>query len=106
MGSIELVQRTVLSHLDTIIADEPERLYCVHPLSSNISDGWRDIKFIDLGDAIQQMVLWIENNVVSSNEPSTLAYIGANDIRYAALVFACMRLRHTVGLSSPSNPWD
>ncbi|KAJ6011704.1 hypothetical protein N7499_013320 [Penicillium canescens] len=103
MGSIGLSQHTVLRNLDTIIAEEPERLYCVQPFSSSISDGWRDVKFVDLADAIQQMVLWIEGNVASSNEPSTLAYLGANDIRYAAFVFACMRLRHTALLLSPRN---
>jgi hypothetical protein len=59
-------------------------------------DGWKDVSFADLANAIQNMVLWIQTEVSSSSEPLTLAYLGSNDIRYAAFVFACMRLQHTV----------
>ena len=54
------------------------------------------MRFADLEAPINHMVVWIQANVSESTEPETLAYMGANDIRYAAFVFACMRLRHTV----------
>lgn len=98
MGSIDLGQRTVLWTLDKIVAEQPDRLYCIQPTSTDILDGWKDVSFADLANAIQNMVLWIQTEVSSSSEPLTLAYLGSNDIRYAAFVFACMRLQHTVNL--------
>jgi acyl-CoA synthetase (AMP-forming)/AMP-acid ligase II len=98
MGSIDVAQRTVLQSLDKIVAEQPDSLYCIQPFSSDLSDGWKDITFKELANAIQNMALWIQNKVPSSNEPLTLAYLGYNDIRYAAFVFACMKLQHTVSL--------
>lgn len=89
-------QRTVLRILDDITAKDPSQLYCIHPVSSDVSQGWRNITFADLSSAINRMALWIKEHVASSDEPETLAYMGANDIRYIAFVFACMRLRHKV----------
>lgn len=96
MGSIA-PQRTPLRILDTIADSQPDQIYCIHPLSSNISLGWKNITFADLSGAINRMVVWIQKNVAASDQPQTLAYMGANDIRYCVFVFACMRLRYTVG---------
>lgn len=95
MGSIT-PQRTVLRILDDIATKDPNQVYCVHPVSSDIAQGWKTITFADLHSAINRLALWINEHVASPAEPQTLAYMGANDIRYIAFVFACMRLRHTV----------
>jgi acyl-CoA synthetase (AMP-forming)/AMP-acid ligase II len=95
MGSVTS-QRTPLRILDTTAEKQPDQLYCVHPVSSDVSQGWKNITFADLASAINRMALWIQENVAPSNAPQTLAYMGSNDIRYCAFIFACMRLRHTV----------
>jgi acyl-CoA synthetase (AMP-forming)/AMP-acid ligase II len=105
MGSIA-PQRTPLRILDTIADLRPDQIYCIHPLSSDISLGWKYITFADLSGAINRMVVWIQEYVAASEQPQTLAYIGANDIRYCAFVFACMRLRHTVGGVTRPDPED
>ncbi|CAI7655071.1 unnamed protein product [Penicillium glandicola] len=102
MGSVA-PQRTALRILDAIAEKQPDQLYCVHPISSDISQGWKNITFADLASAINRMALWIHENIASSDVPQTLAYMGANDIRYCAFMFACMRLRHTALLLSPRN---
>lgn len=96
MGSISQQNSTVLRLLDTIHAQDPTALYCLHPVSSEVSDGWVDITIADLVSATNRFASWIHENVASADEPQALAYMGANDIRYCAFVFACMRLRHTV----------
>jgi acyl-CoA synthetase (AMP-forming)/AMP-acid ligase II len=90
------VERTPLRILDSVAVNDPETLYCIQPVSSDISEGWVNIDFEKLVNAINRTALWIRENVASSNEPETIAYVGANDIRYTAFIFACMRLRHTV----------
>jgi acyl-CoA synthetase (AMP-forming)/AMP-acid ligase II len=95
MGSISQ-NSTVLRLLDAIHAQDPTALYCVHPVSSDVSDGWTDISIADLVSATSRFAYWIHTKVALADGPQTLAYMGANDIRYCAFVFACMRLRHTV----------
>lgn len=96
MGLFE-VERTPLRIVDSIAATQPETLYSIQPVSSDVTEGWVNVNFKTLVNAINRTALWIQENVTSSNEPETLAYVGANDIRYTAFIFACMRLRHTVG---------
>lgn len=96
MGSISQTNSTVLRLLDSIHAQDPEALYCLHPVSSEVSDGWVNISIADLVGATSRLALWIHENVAPADEPQPLAYMGVNDIRYCAFVFACMRLRHTV----------
>ncbi|KAJ5151090.1 NRPS-like protein biosynthetic cluster [Penicillium canariense] len=103
MGSISPTV-TVLRILDSINAKEPNALYCVHPASSNVSEGWLEISIADVVSATNRLALWLHLNVASADAPQALAYIGANDIRYCAFVFACMRLRHTVLLPISSVP--
>ncbi|KAJ5090943.1 hypothetical protein N7532_009627 [Penicillium argentinense] len=102
MGLYE-IERTPLRVVDSIAASDPDALYCIHPVSSNVSDGWVKINFATLLGAINRTALWIQENVAPSNEPETIAYVGANDIRYVAFIFACMRLRHTSLLLSTRN---
>lgn len=99
MGLFE-VERTPLRIVDSVAATQPQTLYCIQPVSSDVTEGWVKVNFKTLLNAINRTALWIQENVTSSSEPETIAYVGANDIRYTAFIFACMRLRHTVGSKS------
>ena len=87
---------TLLTTVDRIAREDPDRLYCIQPISSDIADGWKRISFRDVFNASNRMALWIQENVSSTERPEVFAYSAANDIRYVAIVLACMRLRHTV----------
>ena len=97
MESAQPFELTVLQKLDKLVAEQPDALYFIQPVSTDIADGWKDVSFRDLADAIEYMALWIYNEVPSTDGPSTLAYLGRNDVRYSAFVYACMRHQHTVG---------
>ncbi|KAH8691535.1 hypothetical protein BGW36DRAFT_388500 [Talaromyces proteolyticus] len=103
MGSIGLDSTSILRRFDAILSDDPGRLYCVHPLSADISEGWREISFADLAGAVEHLSTWIKDNVAVGEEPATLAYMGTNDVRYVAFILACMRLGHAVLLLSSRN---
>ncbi|KAJ5261433.1 hypothetical protein N7478_012028 [Penicillium angulare] len=102
MGQFK-IDRTPLRILDSIAANNPDALYCIQPVSSDISEGWVRVNFKALVNAINRTAIWIQENVTSSDEPETIAYVGANDIRYIAFIFACMRLRHVALLLSTRN---
>lgn len=95
MGPVDC-QRTLWRITDDIAAIDPHRLFCTQPVSSDISQGWRDISFSDMASAANRMALWLQENVASSTQQETLAYVGTNDIRYVAFILACMKLRHKV----------
>ncbi|GIK01973.1 putative NRPS-like protein biosynthetic cluster [Aspergillus viridinutans] len=77
MGSTSQQNSTVLRLLDSIHAQDPETLYCLHPASSEVYDGWVNISIADLAAAVNRLALWIHENVASADEPQPLAYMGA-----------------------------
>lgn len=98
MGSLDPEKGTLIQAMDALTTLDPARLYCIQPKSSDISHGWKNISFADMQGAVNHTVSWIQENCMAStgNQPQVLAYMGANDVRYLAFIFACMRLRHTV----------
>ncbi|KAK2802567.1 putative NRPS-like protein biosynthetic cluster [Onygenales sp. PD_10] len=89
--------------VDRLKETNPTQLFCIHPVSSDISQGWRNVTMKDLSRAMDYMCDWIEKNVTSSSAGETLAYMGANDVRYVAFFLACMKLGHTALLLSSRN---
>lgn len=101
MGSNEFMPRLVPYALDQDALSNPERLFCIHSVSlRSLCCGWRRVTIGDLAHAVDKFAWWLEETVSSSKTPERLVYIGPNDIRYAILILACMKLGHCV--SSPS----
>lgn len=51
----------------------------------------------NLADAVNYTAQWLVRTVGLSSQSKYLAYMGANDIRYATLTLACMKTGHSVG---------
>lgn len=96
MGSIGLQNRLLCHVVDELAERRPKQLFCVHPISSDISAGWRKITFKDLAGAVNYAAWWIERTVCLHKKSEPLAYMGANDIRYMIFVLACMKTGHVV----------
>ncbi|KAJ5107011.1 hypothetical protein N7456_003686 [Penicillium angulare] len=103
MGSIVDFQKSLVRTTEQVAKSDPERLFCVQSVTPDLSQGWRDISFADVARAANRMALWIRENVTSSNQSETLAFVGTNDIRYVAFILACMKLRHKPLLLSTRN---
>ncbi|KAL5357256.1 hypothetical protein BJX96DRAFT_162960 [Aspergillus floccosus] len=95
-------KQLLAAKVDTLADQLPDQVYCVHPISSSPSDGWRNITYSSLADATNFLAWWIEEKV-PDKAGQTLAYIGANDARYIALILACMKTGHPVLLLSGKN---
>ncbi|KAJ5338907.1 hypothetical protein N7452_005635 [Penicillium brevicompactum] len=78
-------------------------IFCVHPISSDISDGWQIITFKRLAGAVNGLAWWIEKNIGQGKSFEVLAYIGANDIRFAIFLLACLKTGHVAFFPSPRN---
>ncbi|EEH09810.1 ochratoxin A non-ribosomal peptide synthetase [Histoplasma capsulatum G186AR] len=103
MGSANVEIRTLSAEVDYLKENNPNQLFCIHPLSPDISQGWRNVTMKDLSGATDYMARWIEDNVAARSSHETLAYMGANDIRYAAFILACTKVGHIPLLLSPRN---
>ncbi|KAH8703509.1 NRPS-like enzyme [Talaromyces proteolyticus] len=81
-----------------------QKPFCIHPISSELNDGWRDVSFRDLAAAVNYMAWWIEKKIGrTSGRSEPLAYVGINDIRYPIFVLACMKIGYAAFLPSPRN---
>ncbi|KKZ67205.1 hypothetical protein EMCG_07103 [[Emmonsia] crescens] len=103
MGSAKVEIRTLSTEVDHLKENNPNQLFCIHPVSSDIFQGWRKVSMKDLSGATDCLAKWIEENVAPSSNLETLAYMGANDIRYAAFILACTKVGHAPLLLSPRN---
>ncbi|KAJ6033651.1 hypothetical protein N7444_011422 [Penicillium canescens] len=89
--------------VDDLALTSASGIFCVHPISSDISEGWQSITFKRLAGAVNGLAWWIEKNIGQSKSFEVLAYIGANDIRYAIFFLACLKTGHVAFFPSPRN---
>ncbi|KAI9935093.1 hypothetical protein MW887_000714 [Aspergillus wentii] len=79
-----------------------EKLYCIHPVLNDLNNGWREITYGDLHRAVDYLSWWITDRL-GPEEKQTVGYLGANDIRYAVFVLACIKTGHVGLLLSTRN---
>ena len=92
-----LRKRLLTTEIDAIAESNPGRRFCVMPRGSELSDGLQEISIKDLARGINFLCWWIEAQA-GTNAPdgSTVAYMGANDIRYFIFIIACHKTGYKV----------
>ncbi|KAL4876608.1 hypothetical protein BJY04DRAFT_231506 [Aspergillus karnatakaensis] len=95
--------RLLTTAVDDLAALCPSNVFCIHSLSRDISDGWRSVTFKTLAGAVDNLAWWIANNIGESKSLEVLSYVGANDIRYAIFILACLKTGHVAFFPSPRN---
>ncbi|PYI21028.1 acetyl-CoA synthetase-like protein [Aspergillus violaceofuscus CBS 115571] len=105
MGSEATPGRLLHQVVDEVAETRPEELFCIHPVSVNSADGWRNISYRDLAYAVNRVAFWIDQQLGdrAKKKRHVLAYIGNNDLRYAAFILACMKTGNTALLLSTRN---
>ena len=88
--------RLIPSLIDNRAQEDPQRPVWSIPCSSNLADGFRDINYGQVAQAINRAAWWIDENVGKSTTFETLAYMGPPDLRYAILTVAAQKTGHTV----------
>ncbi|KAF2012923.1 acetyl-CoA synthetase-like protein [Aaosphaeria arxii CBS 175.79] len=99
------------SRLMPVVVDEtaerqPDLPYASVPLTTNISDGFKDVTFSDIASATNKVARWIENTIGRSSNFDTIAYMGVGDLRYVVVFLAAVKCGYKVLLPSLRNsPW-
>ncbi len=80
-ASLAVGQRLLHVTIDEIAAKTPERSWGSIPRSANLSDGYRDISYATLANAINRLSWFLESEISQSTAFEAVAYIGELSIR-------------------------
>lgn len=90
-------KRVMAQVIDYLAETDPERKICSMPQSAEDPGIYVELSAKSLARAINHMAWWIEETFGKSNSfDETLAYIGANDVRYLVMVIACNKTGYKV----------
>ncbi|CAG8045194.1 unnamed protein product [Penicillium olsonii] len=102
MGSTEVCGPVLTQLLDEQAFETPDQIYCIHPVSQDSDQGWHRITVKQMSEAVDRLSWWIDSKL-PAGKPQVLAYIGTNDLRYAAFILACMKTGNSALLLSTRN---
>jgi acyl-CoA synthetase (AMP-forming)/AMP-acid ligase II len=63
------------------------------------NDGYRNLTWSQWADAINKVAYWLDEQLGTSTDVDTVAYLGPNDIRYSVLLPAVMKTRRKASIS-------
>lgn len=90
-------KRLMAQVIDSLAETDPERKVCAMPKSPSTPDEYVDLPVYKLAEAVNYMSWWIEKQFGKGGSFSeTIAYIGANDVRYLVMVVACNKTGYKV----------
>ena len=76
----------------------PLSVYAEYPWATNNCEaGFQKVTYRDLANAIDRLAWHLDDKLRPGEGFPTLAYIGPNDLRYAALTLACVKTGYKVG---------
>ncbi|KPM43755.1 hypothetical protein AK830_g2733 [Neonectria ditissima] len=99
-------RRLIVRIVDSVAANDPSRPFIFIPTtSSNPSDGWKPVTYRELSGAVNSVAWQITQRYGPGfqGEIRHVAYIGANDVRYAIMVLGCIKAGYQAFLLSPRN---
>lgn len=95
----------LLPHIvDHFAKVKPDALYAEYPKSPlTYEHGFRQVTFRDLANAVNGVAAWLTEKL-GPGKGEILPYVGANDVRYPALVLGAIKagyvVRESISLSS------
>ncbi|KAI0517475.1 putative NRPS-like enzyme [Xylaria bambusicola] len=90
--------------IDQVAREDPDSVYASWPVVPNsYSAGVRHITYAQLANIVNGLAGWIVKEIGPGDQSQALAYVGPNDVRFTALIFAGMKTGHRIFLTSPRN---
>lgn len=98
IGEIPNIGKRIMAQvIDGLAETDPERKICSMPESAENSDTYVDLSVKGLAHAVNYTAWWIEREFGKPDSfEETLAYIGANDVRYLIMVLSCNKTGYKV----------
>lgn len=93
----QIGKRLLPQVVDYLGQETPQKLFATyHTGSAEYQQGWIDLNFKQLAQAVDWTSWWIEKAVGKSTTCEVLAYMGYNDLRYAIFTIASIKTGHAV----------
>lgn len=89
-------KRLIPHIIDGLALTNPRKVFASYSRSSNLQEGFRDVNYLQLANAINSCAWWIESQVGKGHDFATLTYIGPSDLRYAILTVAAIKTGYKV----------
>ena len=109
MGSIQDAPTPINGHMeppygsrllpqvvDELARSNPKRIYATLPLSSDLTQGFRDVTMLQVSQAVNRLAYWLEHMIGRSTVFETLSYMGLPDLRYAIVFLAAVKCGYKV----------
>lgn len=95
-GALRYGERLLPCLIDQLARDEPQSPWISVPVSTDLADGFKDITYFTLANAVNRAAHWIHSQCGRSIDFETLPYIGPNDARYFILFAAAVKTGYKV----------
>ena len=92
-------KRLLPSLIDEIAAGEPDKPWVSLPKTQSLEDGFRDLSYQCLANAINRLAWWLETTMGKSQDHETLAYLGPPDVRYYVVCMVAAKVGYKVSIS-------
>jgi acyl-CoA synthetase (AMP-forming)/AMP-acid ligase II len=93
----QLGQRLIPSLVEYRAQTEPHHIWAYVARSAQVSvDGFREVTFQDLANAINRAAWWLEDRLGKPSDFETIAYLGPSDIRYYIFLIASVKVGYRV----------
>lgn len=89
-------QRLLPQIIDTRAKIEPNKLAAAIAKSPDVSQGFREISYSELANAVNYMAWWLEERFGGKGNFEKIAYLGSNDHRYTVFELACIKSGYVV----------
>jgi acyl-CoA synthetase (AMP-forming)/AMP-acid ligase II len=87
----------LVHRVDKLARSTPDAIFAEFPVSQNVSKaGFYKVTYGILANAVNAVAWWLESTLGKSNSVEALAYIGPNDIRYAAFALGALKAGYVV----------
>lgn len=93
--------------VEELAREHPNSTWMTIPNDAELTQGFRDITYRELADAVNGMTRWIGRAIgIGRRSTDIAAYIGINDARYAVAQIGLMKAGYMTMLPSPRNSAD
>lgn len=89
-------QRQLATTIDESAEKNPSQRFAVIPHENEVKNEYQELSMKDLAQAVNFMCWWIEDTIGQAQSRETLAYMGANDVRYFVFMIACQKTGYQV----------
>ncbi|KAI0186100.1 hypothetical protein EV127DRAFT_463436 [Xylaria flabelliformis] len=96
-------ERLVPNIIDDVAKNEPWKAFASIPVSEDLSDGYVDVTYRIIANAINRASWWLSENLGLANTSEVFSYMGPNDLRYSIFIVAAIKCGYQMMIPSPRN---